>query len=247
VVNADDLGASAAVNDRIEALMSVGLVTSATINANAPAVEEAAAIAKRHGGASIGVHLNIGEYQPLSGLLGLEPLLDAEGRFRRHSLHGAGSSRRLMRAIHREWSAQVKMVVDLGIRPSHLDSHHGVHRHLRFRNMLVALCREFGIPAIRPPTCDPKGLRRRVKDYAWRWSFCHAGIIMPDHFTSLRQFVDCPPELPAGSSLELVVHPGFPIYAEETEILASGRWRELLPQGFELISYRQLVNQCRDG
>ena len=64
IINADDLGISQEVNDAIFGLMAEGKVTSATILANGPAVEEAARRVAEFPECSFGVHLNLTEFKP---------------------------------------------------------------------------------------------------------------------------------------------------------------------------------------
>jgi hypothetical protein len=67
IVNADDLGMSREVNDAIFELMSRGRISSATILANAPATRDAARRAQAFPRCSFGVHLNLTQFEPLTG------------------------------------------------------------------------------------------------------------------------------------------------------------------------------------
>jgi predicted glycoside hydrolase/deacetylase ChbG (UPF0249 family) len=59
IVNADDLGASEPINEEIFRLMESGLVTSATLMANAPAFHHAIKQIRHFPNCSFGVHLNL--------------------------------------------------------------------------------------------------------------------------------------------------------------------------------------------
>src|SRR6516162_759961 len=59
IINADDLGVSESVNNETFALMQSGLITSATLIANAPAFEDAVRNSKKFPHCSFGVHLNL--------------------------------------------------------------------------------------------------------------------------------------------------------------------------------------------
>jgi predicted glycoside hydrolase/deacetylase ChbG (UPF0249 family) len=125
ITNADDLGESRSINRAIFDLMAEGLVTSATILANAPATEEACRESANYGNRSFGAHLNLTQFDPLTGNAGVGALMRT-GR-------GDGSAREwktlaaLRRPIFQEWCAQVERIQSFGIAVSHLDSHHHVH------------------------------------------------------------------------------------------------------------------------
>src|SRR5271169_4294776 len=65
IVNADDLGMSAEVNEAIFRAMENGVITSATMLSNGSAVVPAARRLRRFPNCSFGVHLNLTEFQPL--------------------------------------------------------------------------------------------------------------------------------------------------------------------------------------
>src|SRR6516164_9169595 len=75
IINADDLGVSESVNNETFALMQSGLITSATLIANAPAFEDAVRNSKRFPHCSFGVHLNLSVFPPLSRSKYLEAAL----------------------------------------------------------------------------------------------------------------------------------------------------------------------------
>lgn len=66
IINADDLGMSAEVNAQIEKGITLGVLTSSSLMANAPEFNDGVRIAKQYPRVSVGVHLNIIEYAPLT-------------------------------------------------------------------------------------------------------------------------------------------------------------------------------------
>ncbi len=66
IINADDLGRSPEANRAIFDLMDRGLVTSATVMANGPYVDEALSRVGHYPRGSFGVHLNLTEFRPLT-------------------------------------------------------------------------------------------------------------------------------------------------------------------------------------
>ena len=76
IVNADDLGISKTVNREIERLHRLGVLSSATILANAPCVEEVPLIHKRNPDLGLGVHLAATDFQALTSAVQSSNLCD---------------------------------------------------------------------------------------------------------------------------------------------------------------------------
>lgn len=185
VLHADDFGMNASVNAGIVQAFEDGLLTSASILPNAPAADEALAHAARlsEPGATaallsrqrrvwlhdpdlpldFGVHVNLTQGRPLSPDYPPE-LLDADGLF-----PGIGKlffrlllqPRRWRRAIARELGAQIAMVCDFGLRPTHLNGHQYVELLPAVATQIPELLRRFAIPVVRV-AAEP-GLRASMR------------------------------------------------------------------------------------
>jgi predicted glycoside hydrolase/deacetylase ChbG (UPF0249 family) len=251
IVNADDLGMSDAVNREVFRWMEAGIVTSATLMANGPAVESAAAGSRGFPRCSFGAHLVLTQFRPLTADARLAFLLDAAGDFgdRRDLLDPWGLLARpgVLAAIRAEWSAQVRRLLDLGVPLTHLDSHHHVHALPALFPVVKAIQAEFGIRRLRIPVDLFDGVRhrggratvakRRIQRLAYRAVFRSA---TPDHFTSLPAFVEMAPRLrPGGEVVEVMVHPGNPWTPDEDALLRTD-WRARLPFPIEPASYLDL-------
>jgi chitin disaccharide deacetylase len=249
IVNADDLGGSEAINDEIFALMGAGLVTSATLMANAPAFEHAVDHISRFPNCSFGVHLNLTAFPPLSRLKNLEPVL-RNGELSRDLLTKQLLTKRLSRelrnALEQELIMQVQRVVDSGIPVTHLDSHHFIHARVLLFPVVKAVQRHFGIRKVRP-TLEvlsevhlPRTVKRRLFDYTLRKVYT---TVSPNGWCEFRRFHAALVRnaLPRFRCLELMVHPGSgnARYEEEIAILRSN-WQQLLPADVQLGSYRLL-------
>ncbi|HBZ54561.1 MAG TPA: hypothetical protein DEO88_04070 [Syntrophobacteraceae bacterium] len=242
IINADDLGRSAVVNDAIFALMARGLVTSATVMANGPALGDCLRRIGAFPACSFGVHLNITQFQPLTALPALGPILDGNGEFSRERLKHALLNIDLKHAIYQEWSAQIQKLRSLGMPISHLDSHHDVHTDPRLFLTLKQVQRSFAIRKVRIATNispDPK-LRFR-KNRLWNLALRHCY-----RTTTTCGLADFSTFLQAANktgrhhlTVELVVHPGHPRFVPETRSL-DGPWAEKLPFPVRLISYADL-------
>jgi len=127
--------------------MAEGLVTSATILANAPATEEACRESVRYPGRSLGVHLNLTEFKPLTGNPELVALMGT-GRGDGSVRHPRTLATR-RRHIFDEWCAQVERIQSFGIAVSHLDSHHHVHTIPTLLPVVKAVQQRYGIRKVR--------------------------------------------------------------------------------------------------
>jgi predicted glycoside hydrolase/deacetylase ChbG (UPF0249 family) len=247
IVNADDLGMSPAVDAAIFAGLDAGYLTSTTVLANGPTAERALAELAAFPRASVGVHLNLTEFAPLTG--SVEHLLGPDGRFDPESCSvGPGDAA----AVAVEWAAQIGRVRDAGLRVSHLDSHQHLHQHPALFSVLGGLRERFGIPrirgmgALRPPHTT---LRSRVGAVAQRARADHFigrlrrdGALTTDGFASVSVFLAHASSsgLPAGwRTVEVMAHPGnpySPAYADEVTRLAAGALNGL-PLRVEPISW----------
>ena len=132
IVNADDFGLSRGVNAGIIAAHEHGIVTSASLMVRWPAAAEAASYAAAHPKLSLGLHLDLGEWQCAGGgweeVYHVVPLDDAEVV--------AAEVRRQLQAFR----------ALAGRDPTHLDSHQHVHRGEPVRSAALALAEELGVP-----------------------------------------------------------------------------------------------------
>lgn len=184
VLHADDFGQSAAVNDGILRGFDRGLLTSTSLLANAPAAhqaidawrmlvrrQQAGMIASAESRAQLGdvcapfdlgVHLNLTQGRPLTGDRYPPSLLDHEGCF-----PGVGQVFRRLRgrvsadaisAIRAELAAQISMLFDNGLRPTHVNGHQYVEMIPRVAALVPELLERFGIHVLR--VADEPGLAR---------------------------------------------------------------------------------------
>lgn len=254
IINGDDLGINRTVNEQAFALIERRQITSATLIANAPAVEDAIRQSRKHPSCSFGIHLNLTEFRPLtppSEQGPLKPFLDEQGNFAGEGvLRSVPISARAKEAFFIEWCLQVKRVLALGLSVSHFDSHNHVHTMPALFPVLKRVQREYGIRKIRTtwnvyPISSPVASALLLKKQAWSFALRHYyRTITPEAFTSFAVFH----ELAKGparttlrkyKSIELMVHPGHPDYAEETR-LVEGEWQQELGWNGELISYHDL-------
>src|SRR5580692_7283502 len=130
IINADDFGYSAPVNEAIVKSFRQLLINSTSLMANMPGFEDAINQLRTNPFLSnrVGLHLNLTEGDPLSEEIKKCPrFCDATGGFaykRRHPLFFLTATEQ--KAVYEEMKAQIEKMVSAGIYPTHLDSHHHV-------------------------------------------------------------------------------------------------------------------------
>ncbi|RVV99466.1 ChbG/HpnK family deacetylase [Mesobaculum littorinae] len=139
IVTADDAGLSRAVDRGIAAAARSGIVTQTTLMAAAAHPDLPAAVARVQAmGLPCGIHLQLTTGAPLSAQL---------ARATGASLPDAATAAHLAPAlVEAEWRAQIEAVLDAGLRPSHLDSHQGLHRLPHLRGIYLSLARDHALP-----------------------------------------------------------------------------------------------------
>lgn len=223
LVNADDFGISNRVNRAILESIESGLVTSASMMANMPGFEDAVSLLRTHPILSgrMGVHLNLTEGHPLS-----RPILDCpffcndNGRFvynRQRSLFSL--SRQEKNAVYEEMKIQLERVLDIGIQPTHLDSHHHVHTEWAIAPLVCRLGQEYRIGRVRltrnmgPVPSMSKQLYKLVFN---RWRL-RGRFHNTDYFGDIEDInVFTRSRNLNGKSVEVMVHP---LYNEEGELV----------------------------
>lgn len=132
VVNADDLGLSAAVNEGIFAAHSEGVVTSASLMVRQGAAPAAAERGPEFPELAIGLHIDLGEWNY------------EEGEWKLAYSHCDGDD---PEAVEAECRSQLeRFSALLGRDPTHLDSHQHVHEQEPAKGVAEALAAELGVP-----------------------------------------------------------------------------------------------------
>lgn len=150
IVNADDLGQDAHRDRSILALFAAGALSSASLVVNGLRAGEAAAAAVA-AGLPLGLHLNLGDGQALTGA---SSLTDANGYLPgKHGLRTVLHAGRIRsQDIQREIAAQIDHFCTLtGRPPDHIDGHHHCHVALPVAEALIPEMRCAGLDRIRLP------------------------------------------------------------------------------------------------
>lgn len=202
VVNADDFGFTSEVNAGILEAFERGIVRSTTLLAHGDAFEDAVRLARQHPELDVGCHLTLvgGRALPAS----IPELIRAVAR------------RRLR--VYEELAAQVRRILEAGLRPTHLDTHKHTHLAPPVLDAVIRIAREFAIPWVRCPfDFNARGGGRALR--LWRpyvrRALRRGGCRTTDHFAGFAltgrldtaELVRLIHELPAGTT-ELMCHPG---------------------------------------
>jgi hopanoid biosynthesis associated protein HpnK len=236
IVNADDFGLTPGVNEGILRAFREGILTSATLMANADAFENATELARRSPEFDIGVHLVLIGGQSIAPPAEIPTLVNRAGELPA-SLFDlvARVSTHLIRTddIAREFHAQIDKVIAAGITPSHLDTHKHTHAHPAVMDALFRVASERKIPRVRRPF-EEMALSAQVPEtaraYTQRFLASVAGmtastfrrglraynLLAPDYFFGVtltgnlgtNALKNLIARLPEGTS-EIMTHPGI--------------------------------------
>ena len=267
IVNADDFGRSASINQAVIRAHREGILTTASLMVNEPACEEAVALAREHPELGVGLHLTL-----LCGHSTLPPeqipgLVKANREF---SDNPSGAGFRyffqgsLREPLRREIHAQFQKFRATGLPLDHVNGHLHLHLHPTVFRILMADSSQLGIKRLRL-TFDPLRLNLRLASGHFAYRALHAAIFHPlsararpalaqrgiRHTAAVfgllqnarvdEAFVTrLLPQLPAGDS-ELYSHPSLDEFKNEFNALISPRVQEQVKEfGIKLIRYQDL-------
>lgn len=217
IVNGDDFGYSLSVNRAIIESFERSLISSSSLIVNLAGFADAVDLlhARPTLMGKIGIHVNITEGEPLSNAIRNCPrFCDPEGKFiYRREHHLFRLSRSEQQALYEELKMQLDRLVDSGIRPKHLDSHHHVHTEWAVAPIVRQLCKENGIERIRltrnmgPSDGYVKNVYKKIFN---RWQLGrYSGLWSTDFFGDIEdlQFLLNTKRPLKGKFIEIMVHP----------------------------------------
>ncbi len=205
IVNADDLGFTQGVNRGIREAHARGIVTSASLMVERPGTKDGVEIALRAPGLSVGLHAILDQHDELTF-----------------------SPERCDEELERQLAL---FEVLMGRRPTHVDSHHHIHRDARIKDAFALSADRYELPM----------RERAVRHEAAYYGEDAVGV------ESLLEILD---RLEEGDT-ELGCHPGYvegleSRYLEprehEIETLTDPRVRARIDDlGIELIGWREIA------
>ena len=267
VVNADDFGRSAEINQAIIRAHREGILTTASLMVNEPGGEEAVALARANPGLGVGLHLTLLCGHSALGRAAIPGLVNSRGEFtnnpaaagfRYFFIHG------LREQLRAEIHAQFRKFQNTGLPLDHVNG----HLHLHLHPVVFRILMEPGIPlAINHLrlTRDPFRLNLRLAPGHLAYRVLHAVIfhslsararpvltrrgirhtaavfgLLQNARVNEEYVARLIPQLPPGDS-ELYSHPSFQEFKHEFDALISPRVRGQVEHlGIKLIRYQDL-------
>lgn len=154
IVNADDFGESAAVNEAVAAAHRDGIVTSASLMVTGAAFEEAVELARSHPGLRVGLHLVLIGGRPCLPPGRIPELVEPSGRFPADPVKAGlrwwrrPAAREQLRA---EIYAQADRFIRTGLTLDHLNSHLHFHVHPAVFSAVLEVAEALGVRQVRLP------------------------------------------------------------------------------------------------
>lgn len=194
IVNADDYGLTEGVSRGILRAHRDGIVTSTSALAVAPAFTATAAWLAEHPDLGVGAHLAlVGEDPPLLSAAEIPTLVDRRGRFRsswRQLVPRVAAGTVDPADVERELEAQLELLAQHGVRPTHLDTHQHLHLWAPIGRVVVELARRHQVPAVRVPRSrrrTPTGLAVSRLGRRLAGEVAAAGLRAPAAFAGLDE------------------------------------------------------------
>jgi hopanoid biosynthesis associated protein HpnK len=200
IVNADDFGRSASINQAVIRAHQEGILTTTSLMVNEAACEEAVALARENPKLGVGLHLTL-----LCGRSALPPdripgLVSAQREF---TTSPAGAGWRyffcgsLREQLRQEIHAQFERFRATGLPLDHVNGHLHLHLHPTVFRLLMEDAGQLGIERLRL-TFDPFRLNLRLASGHLAYRAVHVAIF---HLLSARCRVRPPPECASGRGL----------------------------------------------
>ncbi|MFL6261004.1 MAG: ChbG/HpnK family deacetylase [Thermoanaerobaculia bacterium] len=143
-INADDFGLTPAVSAGIcEAIQQGMVATTTAMVCGDGAIETLQVYAPQLLG-RIGLHLQLTDGAPRSPATDMLSLVDKDRRFPRYP---SGLLQVDLSEVEHEWEAQLATLCQLGVTPTHLDSHHHVHQAPGIFETYLRFAKRHGLPA----------------------------------------------------------------------------------------------------
>jgi len=152
IINADDFGINDIVTSEIKKMIELKVISSTTIMANGKSLEKVKEIVSEHPEISFGVHLCMDEFDSLtrSDIFFKYGIIDIDGQFIKNAIFKIKQfPSELKDAIKDELSAQIETLLNIGITPSHADSHHHFHTIYQLKDIISEVLDQYNIKKIR--------------------------------------------------------------------------------------------------
>lgn len=198
IVNADDFGISKAINLGIIEAHREGIVRSTTLMCNMEAVDHAIKLAKENPELGVGIHFVLTAGKPLSD--GVESLVDKDGTFTKFE---EIAEKAKSEDIKKELECQLNKFLSYGIKPTHIDTHHHVHRIGKVFEVIKEIAIKNNLPVRLIEEFDSSMYEGIKSTSKFSESFYEKDMITEDRLIRLLD------EYKDFESVEIMAHPGY--------------------------------------
>lgn len=268
IVNADDFGRSASINEAVIHAHRDGILTTASLMVNETGCDEAVKLARETPKLGVGLHLTL-----LCGHSALAPdkisgLVNSRGEFSSNPV-SAGIKYFFKPGLREQLRAEIRAQFEkfhaTGLQLDHVNGHLHLHLHPTVFDVLMEDAEQLGIKRMRF-TRDCLARSRRMSRGHWFYRLSHAAIyewlshrareplrrrgikhaqitfgLLQNARVDEEYVLKLLPELPPGDS-ELYSHPSLDEFRHEFDALISPRVKARVKElGVELIHYNDLA------
>lgn len=247
IVNADDFGRSSSINQAVIDSHRRGILTSASLMVNGPAVTEAVYLARQHPSLAVGLHLTLIAGKSTLPHKSIPGLVDPDDNFSNSPLASGlryWLNRSLPPQLKAEIAAQLERFRSFDLPLDHLNGHLHFHLHSTVLRIISQNAARWDIDRLRL-THDPSAIDRQIGSNGWFYRLSHTAVLKilsrraspilqnfniahTDRVFGLLQnsrvneqyCLRLIKQLPAGLS-ELYSHPDSDTHADETTALTS--------------------------
>lgn len=232
ILNADDFGRNNKANINIAKCFEEGLINSTTIMMNMPSAADAIEIAKKQGFQDkIGVHIVLDEGVPLTDdIKKVKKFCDELGRFKEYIPRHQLLNREEKQAIYHECMAQISAARNMGIIPTHMDSHRHRHQDIIIASIVKKVAFDSNIKYIRKYKSKGSFLHKIYGMLIDTYYKVFSEICSSDYFYGIFDY-DCKFIFRNKCCVEIMCHPEHAEDMEQLKILKkqlkiNNDWRE---------------------
>ena len=213
IINADDFGLSSDINKAIVKAFKERLISSTTIMTNTHAFEEACEFVFQEDLlGKVGIHLNLSEGRPVTNVMAQSELFcDEEGLFKRRRPKLFYLSKNERDILRHELQAQIDILKQKNIFPTHLDSHHHYHTEWAVAQEIITVAKKNGIRRARLSRNIGKDLTfyKSLYKNIYNNHLKRKLAFNMDYFCSIDDFYTTDTKFSDMTIIEIMTHPGL--------------------------------------
>lgn len=264
IFNADDFGRHIRINEAVERGAKEGVLRSATLMAGGTAFADAARRVRYLKNFGLGIHFTLVDGVPILPAAEISSLVDENGLFLPNYgaffKHYAKGGVRLLE-VQSELSAQLAKFAAAALPLDHVDSHQHMHVLPGIAAIVIKLCRQAKIPALRAPLAPlftggfssvgslvgRAGLLLLAKNTVRLAK--RAGLLVPDHFAGIvagkeldeKELITLLRRMKKGTT-EIMMHPG----TANEEIARASFWQHDFEAEFKALLSKKVLQTLQE-